>query len=117
MFRDLHKTHIPAIRKSIGDFFSTSESNAALVPNFSFGMNAVLDGLSTGLKVLLLKGDYPSVSWPIENRGFDLCYAEINEHLEQNIAAVVAEHQPDVFAFSVVQHQRNINGPRFFERA
>jgi len=104
MFRDLHKTHISAIRKGVSDFFLTSESNVALVPNFSFGMNAVLDGLSTGLKVLLLKGDYPSVSWPIENREFDLCYAEINEQLEQNIAAAVAEHQPDVFAFSVVQY-------------
>ena len=104
MFRDLHKAHIREIRSEVGRFFSTSESNIALVPNFSFGLNSVLDGLTKGRKVLLLKGDYPSVSWPIENRDFDICYAEINEHLEENIAAAVAEHQPDVFAFSVVQY-------------
>lgn len=104
MFRDLHKAHIREIRKGVSDFFSTSESNVALVPNFSFGLNSVLDGLPAGLKILLLKGDYPSVSWPIENRGFEVCYAEIDENLEQNIAEAVEKHQPDVFAFSVVQY-------------
>ena len=104
MFRDLHKPHIRSIRKSVGDFFSTSESNVALVPNFSFGLNSVLDGIPTKQKVLLLKGDYPSIAWPVERRGFEICYAEINENLERNIAAAVEEHQPDVFAFSVVQY-------------
>lgn len=104
MFRDLHKPHIRAIRKSVSNFFSTSESNVALVPNFSFGLNSLLDGLPMGIKILLLEGDYPSVNWPIEKRGFEVCYAEINEHLEHNIAAAVDKHQPDVFAFSVVQY-------------
>lgn len=104
LFRDLHKPHIREIRKSVGNFFSTSESNVALVPNFSFGMNSMMDGLPKGTKVLLLEGDYPSVSWPIENRGFELCYADINAQLEQNIAAAVEEYQPVVFAFSVVQY-------------
>ena len=104
MFRDLHKPHIRKIRKAVGDFFSTSESNVALVPNFSFGLNSVLDGIPTNQKVLLLKGDYPSIAWPVERRGFEVCYAEINENLEQNIAEAMKEHQPDVFAFSVVQY-------------
>ena len=104
IFRDLHKPHIRKIRKAVGDFFSTSESNVALVPNFSFGLNSVLDGIPTNQKVLLLKGDYPSIAWPVERRGFDVCYADINENLEQNIATAVEAHQPDVFAFSVVQY-------------
>ena len=104
MFRDLHRAHIREIRKGVSDFFSTSESNVALVPNFSFGLNSLLDGLEKGKKVLLLKGDYPSVNWAVEHRDFEVCYAEINENLEENIAAAVSEHQPDVFAFSVVQY-------------
>lgn len=104
MFRDLHKAHIREIRKGVSDFFSTSESNIALVPNFSFGLNSLLDGLEKGQKVLLLKGDYPSVNWPVEHRDFEVCYAEINENLEENIAIAVAQHQPDAFAFSVVQY-------------
>ena len=104
MFRDLHKAHIREIRRSVGHFFFTSEENVALVPNFSFGMNTVLDGLPKGKKILLLNGDYPSINWPVENRDFEICYAEIDEHLEQNIEVAVERYQPDVFAFSIVQY-------------
>jgi len=108
MFRDLHKAHIREIRNDVSQFFSTSESNVALVPNFSFGLNSLLDGLKKDQKVLLLKGDYPSINWPVEHRDFEVCYAEINEHLEQNIAEAVKEHQPDIFAFSIVQYTSGI---------
>lgn len=108
MFRDLHKAHIREIRNDVSQFFSTSESNVALVPNFSFGLNSLLDGLKRDQKVLLLKGDYPSINWPVEHRDFEVCYAEINEHLEQNIADAVKEHQPDIFAFSMVQYTSGI---------
>lgn len=104
LFRDLHKAHIREIRRSVGHFFSTSEENVALVPNFSIGMNIVLDGLPKRQKILLLKGDYPSINWPVENRDFEICYAEIDEHLERNIEAAVKKHRPDIFAFSIVQY-------------
>lgn len=109
LFRDLHKAHIRDIREGVARFFSTSESNVALVPNFSFGMNVVLDGLPKNQKVLLLKGDYPSVHWPVESRNFELCYAEIDENLEANISRAIDEHQPDVFAFSIVQYISGIS--------
>jgi selenocysteine lyase/cysteine desulfurase len=103
-FRDLHKAHIREIRASVGQFFSTSEANVALIPNFSFGLNTLLDGLPKGLKVLLLQGDYPSVNWPVEQRDFEVCYAKIDENLEQNIEVACEAHGPDIFAFSVVQY-------------
>ncbi len=104
LFRDLHKAHIREIRSSVGRFFSTSESNVALVPNFSFGWNTLLDGISEDKKVLLLKGDYPSVNWPVEHRKFETCYAKMDANLEENIASAFETHRPDVFAFSVVQY-------------
>jgi len=104
VFRDLHREHIRVIRNSVGSFFSTSERNIALVPNFSFGLNSVLDGLPVKQKVLLLKGDYPSINWAVEHRDFDVCYAEINENLEHNIEIAVEKYQPDIFAFSIVQY-------------
>ncbi len=103
VFRDQHKKHIEQIRTAVANFFNTSEEETALVPNFSFGMNTVLEGLSKGQKILLLKNDYPSILWPVETRDFNVCYAEIDEHLEQNIAAAVEKHKPDVFMFSIVQ--------------
>lgn len=107
MFRDLHKQHIKEIRKTLAGYFSTHEETIALVPNFSFGMNAILDGIPKPKKILLLKGDYPSIIWPSESRNFELCFAEIEGDLEANIEQAVALHRPDIFAFSIVQY---ING-------
>lgn len=104
LFRDLHKAHVAEIRENVAQFFYTSASSVALVPNFSFGLNVLLDGISKGQKVLLLQGDYPSVNWPIENRDFDVCYAKIDAHLEENIAEAVAIHRPNILALSVVQY-------------
>ena len=103
VFRDKHKVHIEQIRKTVADFFNAATDETALVPNLSFGINTILEGLPKGQKILLLKNDYPSVNWPVETRDFDVCYAEINENLEQNIEEAVARHKPDIFIFSIVQ--------------
>ncbi|MCB0465861.1 MAG: aminotransferase class V-fold PLP-dependent enzyme [Aequorivita sp.] len=103
VFRDTHKIHIEQIRQKVAGFFNASVDETALVPNASFGINTVLEGLPRGQKILLLRNDYPSINWPVETRDFDVCYAEIDENLEQNIEAAVARHKPDVFIFSIVQ--------------
>lgn len=104
IFRDKHKAHIREIRSALADFFSTTEDTIALVPNFSFGMNTILGGIPKNKKILLLEGDYPSISWPVEFRDFEVCYANIDEDLEENIEQAIAEHHPDIFAFSMVQY-------------
>lgn len=103
VFRDKHKLHIEQIRQTVSSFFNASIDETALIPNLSFGMNTVLEGLPKGQKILLLKGDYPSINWPVETRDFDVCYAEIDENLEKNIEEAVTNHKPDVFMFSIVQ--------------
>jgi len=104
IFRDTHKTHIKEIRQDVAQFFGTTPDTVALIPNFSFGINAIIDSLPINSKVLLLSGDYPSVNWPFEFREFDICYAQIDAYLEQNIETAIAQHQPDIFAFSMVQY-------------
>ena len=104
VFRDQHKPHIERIRGAVARFFDASENETVLVPNFSFGFNILLGGLQKNLKVLLLTSDYPSINWPVEHRDFDVCYARIDENLEQNIVEAITEHQPHVFAFSLVQY-------------
>jgi selenocysteine lyase/cysteine desulfurase len=103
VFRDKHKIHIEQIRNTVSRFFDASADETALVPNLSFGINIVLEGLPKGQKILLLKDDYPSINWPVETRDFNVCYAEIDENLEKNIEAAVAKHKPNVFVFSIVQ--------------
>lgn len=103
IFRDKHKTHLEEIRKTVATFFGANTIETALIPNFSFGINTVLEALPKNQKILLLKNDYPSINWPVESRNFEVCYAEIDENLERNIEEAVAIHRPDVFMFSIVQ--------------
>jgi len=107
-FRDQHASHIDSIRNTVARFCNAQENEVSLVPNFSFGLNTLIEGLPEGQKVLLLKNDYPSINWAFEHRDFNVCYADIDEHLEQNIEQAITEHQPDIFAFSLVQFLNGI---------
>ncbi len=102
-FRKNHAAHLGRVRMKIANHFNAGEAEVGLLPNFSSGINILLEGLPMSSKILLLKDDYPSVNWPVENRGFNVVYAKIDENIEENIAASVVKHQPDVFIFSVVQ--------------
>lgn len=98
---------LTAVREKVGNLFSCAPNRVALVPNFSYGFNTLLEGIPTSQKVLLLDNDYPSVNWPFASRDFEITYAHIDGALESNIASAFAKAQPDIFAFSVVQY---ING-------
>ena len=100
---------IPEIRQTVSDFFGCATENVALVPNFSLGLNILLEGLDQRYKVLLLENDYPSVNWPFEYRGFDICYAKVDEHLENTIFEQVKTKNITILALSLVQW---INGIR-----
>ncbi len=93
----------PQVRKTVARFFNCPNGNVALVPNFSLGLNLMLEGLSKKRKVLLLENDYPSVSWPFENRDFDIEYVLIDADLEQRIATAVRSKGIRVLALSLVQ--------------
>ena len=92
------------VREAVGRLFGCAPNRVALTPNFSYGFNLLMEGVDRKKKVLLLKNDYPSVNWAVESRGFETCYAEINESLEQNIMELVEKENPDIFAFSLVQY-------------
>jgi len=92
------------VRESVGKFFNCAPNRVALVPNFSYGFNTLLEGIDKSKKVLLLEGDYPSINWAVTSRGFEVCYAQINEKIEANIEAAFKENKPDIFAFSIVQY-------------
>ena len=95
---------LTGVRETVGEFFKCAPNRVALIPNFSYGFNTLLEGLDTSKKVLLLDGDYPSITWAVTSRQFDICYAPIDEDLEQHIEAAMEKYHPDVFAFSIVQY-------------
>lgn len=41
-----------------------------LVPNFSFRINTLLDGLDSGYRILIFDGDFPAVIYPVISRAF-----------------------------------------------
>ncbi len=102
-FRMSHKKKINETKLQLADFYDSRAEDIAMVPNFSFGINMVLEGLEKGKKILLLNDDYPSVNWPVEIRDFEVVFANINENLEKNVEEAVEKHKPDVFLFSMVQ--------------
>jgi len=104
IFRESHKDHIEQIRQTVAQFCGANKYDVALIQNWSLGFNALLGGFETRRKVLLLKGDYPSINWPVENRDFECFYVEIDDTLEENILTALDNHKPDVFAFSLTQY-------------
>lgn len=107
LFREKRDSLFLNVRKAVGNLFGCAPNLVALTPNFSYGFSLLMEGIDRSKKVLLLQNDYPSVNWAVESRGFNVCYAEIDENLEKNIAEAVSREKPDIFAFSLVQY---ING-------
>lgn len=98
---------LTGVREAVGGFFGCTPNRVALVPNFSYGFNSLLESIDKPKKALLLKDDYPSINWPVESRNFEVVYAKIDENLEANILHQIEAEKPDFFAFSIVQY---ING-------
>ena len=94
---------IPEIRDVVGRFFNCHADNVSLVPNFTIGLNILLEGLPKDQKVLLLKEDYPSLNWPFESRDFHREYVEIDARLEEHIYEKITNGKFDVLALSLVQ--------------
>lgn len=90
-------------RTAIKDFFIATKEGVALVPNFSLGLNLLLENQDPKQKVLLLEEDYPSLNWPFENRGFDITYIKPGEQLEEQIARKVQTEEITILALSLVQ--------------
>lgn len=99
-----HSELITLTREAVARLFNGKPSQIALVPSFSMGFNTLLDGVKSSSKFLLLKGDYPSVNWPVKSRNFETRYVDISAEMEDDIAEAFKVEQPDVFAFSIVQY-------------
>ncbi|WP_350285034.1 aminotransferase class V-fold PLP-dependent enzyme [uncultured Croceitalea sp.] len=96
-------TMLSETRGVVADFFNCSKDNTVLIPNFTIGLNLLLEGLGQKEKVLLLEGDYPSLNWPFESRSFEIKYVPISKALETEIYEAVSENGITVLALSVVQ--------------
>lgn len=104
MFRIENIKIIDELRTNLSNTFSTKRENTFLTPNFSIGFNTILEGFGKNQRFLILKYDYPTLSYAITSRGFAFYEVSIDKNLEQNILGAIEKFKPTVFAFSMVQY-------------
>lgn len=90
-------------RELLAEVYHADVSRISLVPNFSLGLNLILEGAPEQLHVLLVEGDYPSLNWPFEDRGFHCSRIPLSTDLETRIEEALDTEAIDVLALSLVQ--------------
>ena len=93
------------MRSTLAPFFHAELENPFLVPNFSFGFNPFLAGLSGDQSFRLLQEDYPSTTYHVRNRSFAYDEITVDENLESNTLSKIELFRPRLLALSLVQYQ------------
>ncbi|MBS1773312.1 MAG: aminotransferase class V-fold PLP-dependent enzyme [Bacteroidetes bacterium] len=94
------------IRNTIASFLNVSDKNVAMVPNFSWAINGIVQSLKGSERVLLHSGDYPSFIEPFRINKFDITWADTSDgfHLDMDfIRDCIFNHKVDIVALSHVQ--------------
>ncbi|MBL7683513.1 MAG: aminotransferase class V-fold PLP-dependent enzyme [Flavipsychrobacter sp.] len=93
-------------REAIAAFLKAPADEVAMIPNFSWAMNAVVQSLKGDEKVLLYKHDYPSLLEPFRINGFDITWVDAPDGFNIDVEAIesaITSRRVDVVAISHVQ--------------
>ncbi|XZF12558.1 aminotransferase class V-fold PLP-dependent enzyme [Chitinophagaceae bacterium MMS25-I14] len=102
----IRDTILPQVRNTVASFLSAPASRIAFVPNFSWGLNGILDAMKGTEKVLLYQHDYPSLYEPFRIKGFDITWIDTTDGFiidTELIKEQLLQHDIDVLAISHVQ--------------
>jgi cysteine desulfurase/selenocysteine lyase len=94
------------IRQTIADFLGSQPANIAMVPNFSWAMNGIVQSLKGTEKVLLYTRDYPSFLEPFKINNFNITWVDATDGFNINMDQVfdaIRNRKVDVVALSHVQ--------------
>ncbi|MCA5005953.1 aminotransferase class V-fold PLP-dependent enzyme [Sphingobacterium bovistauri] len=105
--RDQQGAFISSIKEEFASIFGCQQENLFALPNFSFGLHTILNGLPQNLKYAILEGDYPSLNYPIISRQLNYVKIRLDEFVEENIQKSILDNSVDVVLLSIVQY---ING-------
>lgn len=103
-FRIYQQDFLDGVRTTVGRFFRAANESTFLVPNFSYGFNNVLNLLSPGHSILLLKDDYPSLLNPPKAAGISVIEVEVDRDIHSRLYTAIRTYKPTIFAFSMVQY-------------
>lgn len=97
---------LPEIRKTIAAFLAAQSEELALLPNFSFGINCVVQALKGTEKILLYRYDYPSLTEPFLINNFDVTWIDSEDGFNismEEIAMLIEKNGINMIAISHVQ--------------
>lgn len=107
VFLEWMEKELPLLRRHTTQLFHAREDEIAFLPNFSFALSAVLQGLKGKVQnVLLYDADYPSLNLPFEVNGFRLHYIKDEDgfHLnEEQLFEKIKKYKIELLALSHVQ--------------
>ena len=98
----------PQYRKTLSSFLQVAEDRLAFIPNFSYAMNMVVQSLSKNEHILVYKYDYPSITAPFIQNGFDVHFLESEGEFAISLEAVetaIQKNKIDIMAIGHVQWQ------------
>lgn len=99
------------LREKTAQLINAKTSEVAFIPNFSFGIAAVLDSIRPKVsKVLLYKDDYPSLTMPVELGGFDVYYVESKDGFSFEIDDIKSLVEKEGIEAVIVSHVQFLTG-------
>ena len=103
-FRINHDECFDKTRFEINSFFNSPDSKTYLSQNFSIGFNSLIKIIKKDSKVMMIKGDYPSIIKQIMCSNLEYFFIDNSWDLENQIINGIKENNPSVFVFSIVQY-------------
>ena len=94
------------IRQVIADFIDAPATNVAMIPNFSWAMNGIIQSLKGTERVLLYARDYPSFVEPFRINKFAVTWVDAPDGFNIDMDAVrdaICNNKVDIVALSHVQ--------------
>jgi selenocysteine lyase/cysteine desulfurase len=94
------------IRETIASFLNAPAKNIAMVPNFSWALNGIVQSLHGTERILLYKHDFPSLIEPFRINKFDITWVDTKDEFSIDIDFVkdcITNNKVDIVALSHVQ--------------
>ena len=97
---------LPRIRETVCAFIDAPIDEIALIPNFSYGLGAVIPSILDLKRVLLFKNDYPSLIQPFQINDFELFWIDSHDGFSielEELKHLIIKHKIQILALSPVQ--------------
>jgi len=98
----------PEIKKNAARLMHAAVEQVAFLPNFSFGINALVHALNGDEKILLYRRDFPSLYLPFVRNRFDITWIDTQDGFHigiEQIEAAIKAKGIDIVVISHVQWQ------------